>query len=233
MTALLEIADLNAYYGSSHVLQNVSLEVGTDEVVALLGRNGVGKTTLIHTIMGMVPRSDGTVVFDGVDLTGRPTHAAAQAGLGLVPQGRRVWAPLTVEENLRIAARGQGEWDVPRVYELLPRLHERRRNRGNQLSGGEQQMLSIGRALLGNPKLLLLDEPFEGLAPLIIERILEVLDGLVRLGMPVLIVEENLSVVVRLAQRVIIMDRGQVVHRATLEEFRGQRALAHELLGVG
>lgn len=233
MTVLLEVTDLNAYYGSSHVLQDVSLEVGREEVVALLGRNGVGKTTLIHTIMGMLPRARGQVVFDGVDLTKKPTYVAARAGLGLVPQGRRVWAPLTVEENLRIAAKGDGAWDVTRIYELLPRLRARRHNRGDQLSGGEQQMLAIGRALLGNPKLLLLDEPFEGLAPLIIERILEVLESLVALGMPVLIVEENLSVVVRMAQRILIMDRGQIVYRSTIEEFRGQRALAHELLGVG
>jgi branched-chain amino acid transport system ATP-binding protein len=233
MSALLAVEGLDAYYGTSHVVQDVSLQVGQDEVVALLGRNGVGKTTLLHAIMGMVVRSSGSVRFEGRELAGRPTQVAARAGLGLVPQGRRVWAPLTVEENLRIAARGKGEWDLPRVYELLPRLAERRRNRGSQLSGGEQQMLAIGRALVGNPRLLLLDEPFEGLAPMVIERILEVLLKLVRLGIPVLIVEQNLGVVVRLAQRVLVMDRGRIVYRATIEEFRGQRALAHELLGVG
>lgn len=233
MSDLMTVRGLNAHYGTSHIVQDVDLAVAADETVALLGRNGVGKTTLMNTLMGLVPATSGSVVLDGVEVAGRPVHEVARQGVSLVPQGRRVWAPLTVNEHLRVVQRQGGDWTMDRVYNLLPRLRERRNHRGRQLSGGERQMLAIGRALLSNPRLLLLDEPFEGLAPLVIERILEVLDELVQLGIAVLLVEQNLRVVARLATRVLIMDRGRIVYSATKDEFRHQRDQVHALLGVG
>jgi len=231
---LLEVENLNAHYGTSHVLQDACIAVGEGEVVALLGRNGVGKTTLVHAIMGLLRPTSGSVRFEGEELAGAEPNRIARAGLALVPQGRRVFAPLTVEENLLVARKGRagGEWTPERVYELLPELRERRSHRGDQLSGGQQQMLAIGRALVGNPKLLMLDEPLEGLAPLVVERIARILHELRTLGVPALLVEQNLKVVVSLANRVCVMNRGGIVHRATTEEFRRQRSLAHELLGV-
>lgn len=232
MNDLMTVRGLNAHYGTSHIVQDVGLSVAADETVALLGRNGVGKTTLVNTLMGLVTPTSGSVVVDGVEVAGRPVHMVARQGIALVPQGRRVWAPLTVDEHLQVVARKGGDWTVERVYELLPRLEERRNNRGRQLSGGEQQMLAIGRSLLSSPRLLLLDEPFEGLAPLIVDRVLEVLEELVRLGIAVLLVEQNLRVVTRLATRVLIMDRGRIVYSATKNEFRHQRDQVHALLGV-
>lgn len=232
MAALLEVRELHAHYGVSHVLQGVDLDVGADQVVALFGRNGVGKTTLVHTIMGMLRPTRGSVRFDGEELAGRAPHTIARAGLGLVPQGRRVFAPLTVEENLRIAQRSAGAWDLDRVYELLPRLAERRRNRGDQLSGGEQQMVAIGRALVGNPRMLLLDEPSDGLAPRIVDDIATTLEELRGLGIPALLVEQNLGMALRLADIVYVMTKAQIAYRGTAEEFRSDPKTARALLGV-
>lgn len=237
MTVLLEVADLNAHYGAAHALQGVSLEVHDDEVVALFGRNGVGKTTLIHAICGLHRPSRGSVRFAGAELAGKRPHVIGRAGIALVPQGRRVFAPLTVEENLRIAHRrggpGSGDWTVERVYELLPRLAERRRNGGDQLSGGEQQMLAIGRALLRNPKLVLLDEPSDGLAPRVVDQVAEVLGTLRAAGIPALLVEQNLRMALELADRVLIMTKGALAWSGTVDEFRSDPATAHRLLGVG
>jgi branched-chain amino acid transport system ATP-binding protein len=235
VTALLEVRGLSAHYGVIHALQGVDLDVGGEQVVALFGRNGVGKTTLVSAVMGMLRPTSGSVRFDGRELAGAPPHVIARAGIGLVPQGRRVFAALTVEENLGIAARaaaGDRAWTRERVYDLLPRLADRRRNRGHQLSGGEQQMLAIGRALLGNPRLLLLDEPSDGLAPRIVDDIVEVLAELRAEGIPALLVEQNLGMALRLADVVAIMTKGQIVYRATAAEFRADPETARTLLGV-
>lgn len=234
MSALLEVRDLNAHYGSSHVLQGVGIDVGRDQVIALFGRNGVGKSTLIHSIMGLVRPTSGSVRLDGADLAGMPPYAIARRGIGLVPQGRRIFAPLTVEENLRIAQRrgAISDWSVDRVYELLPALAGRRRNRGDQLSGGEQQMLAIGRILLGGPRIMLLDEPSDGLAPRIIEQIAAVLAELRALGIPALLVEQNLRMALELADEVYIMGKGTVAYHATVDEFRHDPETARRLLGI-
>jgi branched-chain amino acid transport system ATP-binding protein len=232
MSPLLEVSRLNVHYGTAHALQDVDLTVDPGEVVAVLGRNGVGKTTLLHAIMGLLRPSSGSVRFEGRELCGRDPTRVARAGLALVPQGRRVFAPLSVEENLAIAVRGRGEWTLERVLDLLPVLRERRGSRGDQLSGGEQQMLAIGRALLGNPRLIMLDEPLEGLAPLVVERVADVLRELRARRVPALLVEQNLRVALELADRVVVMNRGRIAHRAAAADFRRQRELAHELLGV-
>jgi branched-chain amino acid transport system ATP-binding protein len=234
MTNTLKIADLNTHYGSSHVLQGVDLTVSSDEVLALFGRNGMGKTTLVHTIVGMVTATSGSVTFDGNELVGAPPHRASRLGIGLVPQGRRVFGPLSVEENLAVGRvrANEGDWDLERVYELMPRLAERRRQRAGSLSGGEQQMLAIGRALIGNPRLLILDEPSEGLAPIIVEQVGEVVGDLRAAGIGVLLVEQNLGMALAKADRVAIMVKGRIAWEGTAASFRGSREMAHELLGV-
>ena len=235
MTGLLEIHDLHAHYGATHVLQGIDLNVGRDQVVTLFGRNGVGKTTLIHAIMGLIPPTGGSVRFDGKDLAGEPPHVIARSGIALVPQGRRVFAPLTVEENLKLAqTRGRdGEWSLERVYELLPLLAERRRNKGDQLSGGEQQMLAIGRALLSNPRLILLDEPSEGLAPKIVEDVHGVLRTLKEHGIPALLVEQNLGSALGLADVVYVMTKGRMAFSGTADDFRSSPDISRDHLGVG
>ncbi|WP_425310280.1 ABC transporter ATP-binding protein [Ammonicoccus fulvus] len=230
---LLEVKDLVAGYDGSRVLNGVSLNVDTGESVAVLGRNGVGKTTLMEAIMGLVKPTSGQVVVDGVDLARRPPNAHARAGVGIVPQGRRIFAPLTVVENLEIAARKRGEWTVKNVMELMPRLGERRNNLGSQLSGGEQQMVAIGRALVGNPKLLILDEPSDGLAPAVVNQVGEVLTTLASTGLAVLIVEQDLRLAFDVAQRVMVMQKGEIIHESTVAEFRSDGERAHALLGVG
>ena len=231
---LLAVRGLEAGYGRSRVLHGVDLDVPPGEVVALLGRNGVGKTTTVHAITGMLRPSAGSVRLDGVELAGRPAHVVARAGIALVPQGRRVFAPLTVEENLRVGLRAvPGGWTLARVYELLPGLAERARHRGDQLSGGEQQMLAIGRALLRNPRLLVLDEPSDGLAPAVVEQVTGLLAELVAGGLSAVLVEQNLRLALTLAASVCVMAKGRVVHRATAAEFRRDPDTARALLGVG
>lgn len=234
MSVVLRVRDLNVHYGASHVLQGVDLDVDDGQVMALFGRNGVGKTTLVNTIMGLVRPTSGSVTFDGAELAGASPHVIARRGLGLVPQGRRVFPDLTVEENLRVAARtaADGSWTLERVYDLLPRLAQRRGNRGHQLSGGEQQMLAIGRALLRNPRLVLLDEPSEGLAPRVVDDIAEVLTNLRARRIPALLVEQNLGLGVRLADAVCLMTKGAIAYRGTIDEFRRDPETAHALLGV-
>lgn len=235
MTALLEVHDLISGYGSGHVLHGVDLRVHPGEVVAILGRNGMGKTTFVHTVMGMVPPTSGSVTVDGEEVAGLAPHDIAQRGLAIVPQGRRVFAQLTVEENLRIAIRrsSAGNWTLEKVYEFLPRLAERRKNHGNQLSGGEQQMLAIGRALLGNPRLLLLDEPSDGLAPAIVSQITDLLHSLCsEEGLAAVLVEQDLRSAFALAGTIHVMERGRFVHSASTAEFRRDAATARRLLGV-
>jgi branched-chain amino acid transport system ATP-binding protein len=229
----LAVRDLHAYYGESHVLQGVSLDVGEGESVALLGRNGAGKTTTINTIVGFVRPRGGTVHVGGRDVTGKAPHRVAAAGVALVPQGRRVFADLTVRENLTIAARSNGGgWDLGRVLALFPSLERRLANRGDELSGGEQQMVAIGRALLRDPALLLLDEPSEGLAPKLVT---EVGDALIRLresGLPLLLVEQNLALATRVAQRVYVMNKGTIVFSGTTAELAAAGDVEARYLGV-
>jgi branched-chain amino acid transport system ATP-binding protein len=212
----------------------VDLQVPQGHVVAVLGRNGMGKTTLMHTMLGLVPRTAGRVLVDGVDVSSLPTHAIAQQGLRIVPQGRRVFTSLTVEENLRVAVsrRRPGPWTVERVYDTLPSLYARRTNRADRLSGGEQEMLAIGRALLGNPKVLLLDEPSDGLAPRVVETVGEILAGLRSEGLSAVLVEQNLKLAVTASDEVCCLVRGQIVWRGTTAEFRRSPDVAARHLGA-
>jgi len=227
------VRDLHAYYGESHVLQGVSLDVGQGESVALLGRNGAGKTTTINAIVGFVRPRGGTVRVGDRDITAQPPHRVASAGVALVPQGRRVFTDLTVRENLTIAARSNGGgWDLARVLALFPSLERRLANRGDELSGGEQQMVAIGRALLRDPALLLLDEPSEGLAPKLVT---EVGDALVRLresGLSLLLVEQNLALATRVAQRVYVMNKGTIVFSGTTAELAAAGDVEARYLGI-
>jgi len=231
---MLHVADIHAYYGQSHVLQGVSLDVGRGEVVSLLGRNGSGKTTTLLTIMGYLSPAPGSITYDGVEIGGLPPYRISRMGLGFVPQERGIFPSLTVLENLTVAARkGQrGEWTLERVLGLFPRLRERAANRGSQLSGGEQQMLSIGRALLLNPSLLILDEPSEGLAPLIVQEIIAILHEVRAGGLPILIVEQNIRAAFAVADRHYILSKGAVCFTGTTEELRNNEAMLHQHLGV-
>jgi branched-chain amino acid transport system ATP-binding protein len=230
---LLEVEDLVSGYAGSRVLGGVSLSVDSGEAVALLGRNGAGKTTLVETIMGMVSAKGGHVRVDGKDVTAKSPHVLSRAGVGIVPQGRRVFAPLTVEENLEIALhKRSGDWSIERVYELMPRLRERRTNLGSQLSGGEQQMLAIGRALLGSPRLMLLDEPSDGLAPAVVEQVGNIILDLASTGMAILLVEQDLRLAFTVSDRLAVMRKGEIVHESSTADFRRNEPLARTLLGV-
>ena len=211
---MLEVRNLAASYGPAQVLFDIGFSVDAGEVVTLLGRNGMGKTTTIHTLMGLVSATGGSVVFGGRPLLGMPSYRIAQVGLGLVPEGRQIFRTLTVEENLvaTAAARFQAaRWTLAQVYEFFPRLAERRRNMGDQLSGGEQQMLAIGRALMTNPKLLILDEATEGLAPLVRQEIWACLRRLKQEGQAILVVDKNLDALTKLADRHVVIEKGHVV----------------------
>jgi branched-chain amino acid transport system ATP-binding protein len=232
---VLEVRGLESGYKRSTVLQGVDLDLASGGVLGLLGRNGVGKSTLINTLMGLVHASAGSVTLDGQDLTGKRPDVIARAGVALVPQGRRVWAPLTVTETLDLAARrgrGRGPWNPDRVLELLPRLGERRRHTAGQLSGGEQQMLAIARALLTNPRLVLMDEPSDGLAPAIVDMIGDVIAGMKAEGVTLLVVEQDLHLAFAVADEIAVMDKGRVVHRSPTPAFRSDSSVANRLLGV-
>jgi branched-chain amino acid transport system ATP-binding protein len=231
---ILEIKDIHTYYRDSHVLQGVSLDVEKGDVVALLGRNGAGKTTLVHTIIGFNPSRYGKIVFNGVDITHLKTHLIARLGVGLIPQGRRVFPSLTVNENLDIAARpGRGlNFSMNEVLSLFPNLRARFRSRGRNLSGGEQQMLACGRALVGNPVLLMLDEPSEGLAPLLVRELENIMNQIKGQGLSILLVEQNFSFALRLADRVCVMSRGVIVYQGRPEELNANPEIRSRYLGV-
>ena len=229
----LAVQGLHAYYGESHVLQGVDLEVASGEAVSLIGRNGAGKTTTIAAIAGFLRPRGGSVRVHGADLTGAPPHHVARAGVALVPQGRRIFGDLTVGENLAVAARRVPEgWDEPRVLELFPVLARRRAVRGDQLSGGEQQMLAIARALMRNPIVLLLDEPSEGLAPKLVELVGEILTRVRATGLALLLVEQNLGLATKVGQRILVMNKGTIVFRGTPAELAADRDVETRYLGV-
>ena len=222
---MLKVEAIDAGYGEGQVLFGVSLAVGAGEVVALLGRNGMGKTTTVRAIMGLVRPRAGRVVFAARDLTATQPFVRAQAGIGLVPEGRQIFPTLSVEENLIATAsarRGPARWTLPRIYDFFPRLKERRANRGNELSGGEQQMLAIGRALMTNPRLVILDEATEGLAPLIRQEIWSCLDALKREGEAILVVDKNIDALMRLADRHVVLEKGRVVWTGTNAALRAE-----------
>ena len=231
--SLLEVRNLNSYYGDSHILFDVGLRVERNEVVALLGRNGAGKSTTLKSLMGVVTPRSGSVVLDGTELAGRKSHAIAQAGMQLVHEERRIFGSLSVEENLVLASlTAPNKWPLARVYEMFPRLKERRNSRGTDLSGGEQQMLAIGRALIRDPKIVLLDEPFEGLAPVIVRDLMQACRELAAAGQTIVLVEQNLAATLSLAQRVYIINNGHIVHEGTAAELKGQPHILEKYLGV-
>jgi len=231
--SLLEINGLNAFYSDSHILFDVSLHVEENEVVALLGRNGAGKSTTLKSLMGVVRPRSGTVRLDGVDIAGRKSHAIAQAGIQLVPEDRRIFGSLNVEENLVLAGlTASKRWPLGRIYEMFPRLKDRRGNRGTDLSGGEQQMLAIARALVRDPKILLLDEPFEGLAPIIVRDLMKVCRDLAGAGQTIVLVEQNLAATLELAQRIYIINNGHIVHDGPAREIRANHGILQRYLGV-
>jgi branched-chain amino acid transport system ATP-binding protein len=228
---VLEVDSIHTYYGESHVLHGVSLRVAPGEAVALLGRNGAGKTTAIRSIVGFTPPRAGRVVFEGQAIERWPAYRIARRGLALVPQGRRIFAPLSVRENLLLGARSEG-WTLERVFELFPRLRERQAQLGGTLSGGEQQMLAIARALLTNGRLLLLDEPSEGLAPLLVREIGMILTALKAERLSLLLVEQNYHLALRVADRVYVMNKGQIVYQGTPAGLEADEEVKRRYLGV-
>ncbi len=231
--SLLEVNGLNSYYGDSHILFDVALRVEAHEVVALLGRNGAGKSTTLKSLMGVVRPRSGSISFDGKDVAGRPAHTIAQSGMQLVPEDRRIFGSLDVEENLVLAGlTAPKAWPLDRIYEIFPRLKERRRSRGTDLSGGEQQMLAIARALVRDPKLILLDEPFEGLAPVIVRDLMAACRKLVAAGQTIVLVEQNLAATLALAQRAYIINNGHIVHEGPAAEIKANPDVLQRYLGV-
>lgn len=235
--ALLQLDEVHTYYGQSYILQGVSLQIEPGEVIGLLGRNGVGKTTTIRTIIGFNPPRRGSIRFQGQSLEKQPPHKIGQAGIGLVPQGRSIFPNLSVRENLLVAARPNSkskvaDWTLERVYRLFPVLEERASNWGNQLSGGEQQMLAIGRALMTNPALILMDEPSEGLAPLMVRTIGQHLRQLKEAGFAILLVEQNLKMAFELCDRLYVMNKGQIVFTGSRAELQENEEIKHQHLGV-
>ena len=230
---LLEVNGLNSYYGDSHILFDVSLRVERNEVVAVLGRNGAGKSTTLKSLMGVVTPRSGSVKLDGTDLAGRKSHIIAQAGMQLVHENRRIFGSLNVEENLVIAGlTASKRWPLGRIYEMFPRLKERRTNRGTDLSGGEQQMLAIARALVRDPKILLLDEPFEGLAPIIVHDLMKVCRDLAAAGQTIVLVEQNLAATLALARRIYIINNGHIAHEGPAQELMARPEVLQRYLGV-
>jgi branched-chain amino acid transport system ATP-binding protein len=232
MAELLAVDGLSAGYGASVVLDDITLALEEGDSLALLGRNGVGKTTLLVTLMGLTRVHGGTLRWRGGDLSILSTYQRAQAGIGWVPQERYMWPSLTIEEHLTAVSR-PGRWNLARIYQLFPRLEERRGNLGNQLSGGEQQMVAIARALVVNPSLLLLDEPMEGLAPIIVQELVKVIRSLIDDGgMAVVIVEQHAKLALSLTRQTVVLDRGRVVHRGSSEELRSDPETLHRLVAV-
>jgi len=231
--SLLEVESLNSYYGDSHILFDVSLKVERHEVVALLGRNGAGKSTTLKSLMGVVTPKSGSVRLSGSEIAGRKSHAIARAGMQLVHEDRRIFGALNVEENLVLASlSAKAKWPLERVFEMFPRLKERRRSRGTDLSGGEQQMLAIARALIRSPEIVLLDEPFEGLAPVIVQDLVKACKELAAAGQTLVLVEQNLAATFALAQRIYILNNGHVVHEGPTAELQARPEVLHRYLGV-
>jgi branched-chain amino acid transport system ATP-binding protein len=228
----LQVEALHTYYGKSHILHGVSLEVREGEIVTLLGRNGAGKTTTLRSLVGLTRPREGVVRIFGRATTDLPPYAIAALDVGYVPEGRRVFANLTVEENLKVPLERPGSWTIPRVFALFPRLAERRRSKGRQLSGGEQEMLAIARALVLNPKVLLLDEPSQGLAPLIVQEVLRVVASMRDSGMSVLLVEQNVRAAVEIADRAYVLDDGRIVFEGPAAEFAKDEERVRALAGV-
>jgi branched-chain amino acid transport system ATP-binding protein len=232
--SLLEVSGLNSYYGDSHILFDVGLRVEKHEVVALLGRNGAGKSTTLKSLMGVVAPRSGSVRLEGIELSGRKSHAIAQCGMQLVHEDRRIFGSLDVEENLVLAGlTAKDRWPLERIYGMFPRLKERRRSRGTDLSGGEQQMLAIARALLTGPDLLLLDEPSQGLAPIVVNAVMDTIRSLKAEHVSMLLVEQNAEMALQLADRVYVIDHGTVVFEGTPERLRADRRVTGMYLGVG
>jgi len=231
---MLELVDINTYYGESHILRGVSLAVAPGEVICLLGRNGAGKTTTIQTIMGYLKPRSGRVLHAGRDIAAFPPHAIARLGFGLVPQERGIFPSLTVRENLTVFAQAgrSSRWTLDRIYRLFPALQVRDRNRGFQLSGGEQQMLSIARALMRNPSVMLLDEPSEGLAPLTVREIIDVVRGLKSEGLAILMVEQNLQAALAVGDRHHIMNKGEICFTGSSSDVENNEAVLQNYLGV-
>ncbi|MFG6160613.1 ABC transporter ATP-binding protein [Halomonas sp. 1390] len=229
---MLELDNIHSYYGKSHVLEGVSLHVDAGELVTLLGRNGAGKTTTLKSIMGLVDTRRGHITFEGHDVTGQQPFHIARRGVALVPEHRGIFSILTVEENLKISVRRGSRWQLEDIYQWFPRLKERRRNSGNALSGGEQQMLAIARALLNDPRILLLDEPTEGLAPVIIDEIVKILAAIRKEGLPVLLVEQNLRVCEAVADRHYILEQGQVVYHGSADDFQADPSIRDRYLAL-
>ena len=229
----LAVSGLHTFYAKSHILHDVGFEVREGEIVALLGRNGAGKTTTLRSVMGLTPARSGTIRIFDQETTDWPPFRVAALGVGYVPEGRRIFSNLTVDENLDVPLERPGHWSAARIYELVPRLAERRSNRGGQLSGGEQEMLAIGRALLLNPQLLVLDEPSQGLAPLIVKQVFQVVASMRKEGIAVLLVEQNVRAAIEIADRVYVLDDGQVVHEQSAAEFGRDEERLRALAGVG
>jgi branched-chain amino acid transport system ATP-binding protein len=231
--SLLEVNGLNSYYGDSHILFDVGLKVEKNEVVALLGRNGAGKSTTLKSLMGVVKPRAGSITLDGEQLAGKPSYTIAQRGMQLVHEERRVFGSLNVEENLVLAGlTAKSKWSLDRIYAMFPRLNERRGSRGTDLSGGEQQMLAIARALIRDPKIVLLDEPFEGLAPVIVRDLVNACRELAAAGQTILLVEQNLAATLALSDRVYIVNNGHIVHEGPAKELKAQPEILQRYLGV-
>ena len=231
--SLLEVSGLNSYYGDSHILFDVSLRVEKNEVVALLGRNGAGKSTTLKSLMGVVKPRTGSVKLDGMEIAGKKAHDIARVGMQLVHEDRRIFGSLNVEENIILAGlTADNKWPLERIYDMFPRLKQRRTSRGTDLSGGEQQMLAIARALVRDPKIVLLDEPFEGLAPVIVQDLVRVCRGLAKAGQTIVLVEQNLAATLALASRVYIISNGHIAHEGPAAELKTQPDLLQRYLGV-
>jgi branched-chain amino acid transport system ATP-binding protein len=232
VAAILEVDDIHTYYGDAYVLQGLSLQLGDGQILGVLGRNGVGKTTLVGSIVGFNPPRRGRILFKGEDVTRLSAVVTVRLGVGLVPQGRRVFPTLSVEENLIVAERRHGGWDLARVYAAFPRLGERRRQRARSLSGGEQQMLAIGRGLMTNPQCLIMDEPSEGLAPIIIEGLWQTIGQLREEGLSILLIEQNASLALKLVDYVHVLSKGRIVYSGRPQELEANEEVKSRFLGI-